>query len=182
MAARIIELVRATFLVIMLGWLCSCANLTERYVDKESAEDPSTKKMAPSVPARQKSTKASFSTWRFQNRESIVFKSFFDPNSSSGATRQMKPVTKELLFKAIDAIKSKDWDIAQGSLERAIKLHPADEYLWTQLAFICVQRGDVAQGITLAKKAMAITASNPALHAEIESFIDNLRSTDPVAP
>ena len=88
----------------------------------------------------------------------------------------MDPASRELLHKVIDAIRKEEWQIAEATIERAIRLNPLDEYLWTQLAFIKGQRGDTLQAKIFAEKAMVLSSNNPMIQAEILNFLERLRS------
>ncbi len=112
--------------------------------------------------------------WLQSEKDVIARKSFFDPQSVSGASRKIDAACRELLYKAIDALRIKDYIKAQANIERAIRIQPNDPYLWTQLAYVAVERGDELQASAFSRKAAAMAGGNELLTKEITKFLRRL--------
>ena len=67
--------------------------------------------------------------------------------------RKIDSACRELLYKAIDALRTKDYIKAQSNIERAIRIQPNDPYLWTQLAYVALKKGDELQASVFSRKA-----------------------------
>ena len=112
--------------------------------------------------------------WFKSEKNVIARKSFFDPESVSGASRKIDSACRELLYEAIDALRTKDYIKAQSNVERAIRIQPNDPYLWTQLAYVALKKGDDLQASAFSRKAAAMTGENELLSREITKFLHRL--------
>ena len=173
MVSKIIRLTKLVFLFVILGLLTSCSYKNTLVAPKRETIVPH-KRIFNLESQKEVYSKKRGENWWSSDKEMIALKSFFDPRSTSGSKREIDPVSRELVIKSVEAIAKEDWPIAQASMERAIRLNPMDEYLWTQLAFVCSRRGDSAQAIIFAKKAMALSTENPSLQIEIRIFINEI--------
>jgi len=177
MAKRYLQLAKLFFLFNTVLWSESCTYQKGSIISEAPG---SISKVILSEPRKssKEMSNSRIKDWWASEKDIIARKSFFDPNSVSGDTRRIDPASKELLYKAIDAVRKDEWQIAQSTIERAIRIHPLDEYLWTQLAFINGQRGDLVQAKVFAEKAMALSANNPMIQVEILNFLERLRSSE----
>ena len=112
--------------------------------------------------------------WRQSEKNVIARKSFFDQKSVSGASRKIDSACKELVYKAIDALRINDYMKAQSNIERAIRIEPNDPYLWTQLAYVALKKGDDLQASAFSRKAAAMPGENDLLSREITKFLHRL--------
>ena len=175
MATKSLQLIRVFFLFNAVIWLQSCAYQKNSIIYEDQHPVSKTVRSDRSKFSKEISN-SRYEDWWASENDVIALKSFFDPGSISGNTRQMDPASRELLHKVIDAIRKEEWQIAEATIERAIRLNPLDEYLWTQLAFIKGQRGDTLQAKIFAEKAMVLSSNNPMIQAEILNFLERLRS------
>ena len=112
--------------------------------------------------------------WLKSEKNVIARKSFFDPESVSGASRKIDSACRELLYKAIDALRTKDYTKAESNIERAIRIQPNDPYLWTQLAYVALKKGDELQASVFSRKAAAMAGGNELLIKETTKFLRRL--------
>ena len=113
--------------------------------------------------------------WRQSEKNVIARKSFFDQKSVSGASRKIDSACRELVYKAIDALRINDYTKAQANIERAIRIEPNDPYLWTQLAYVSLKKGDELQASAFSRKAAAMAGGNQLLSQEITKFLRRLK-------
>ena len=177
MAKRPLQLAKLIFLFNAVFWSESCTYQKGSIISEDPR--PVSKSILSDLGVSSKGISTSGDKeWWASEKDVIARKSFFDPSSISGDTRQIDPVSKELLYKTIEAVRKNEWQIAQSTIERAIRLHPLDEYLWTQLAFISDQRGDLVKAKVFSEKAMTLSADNPMIQVEILNFLKLLRSSE----
>jgi|GEM_PF-3249080 Flp pilus assembly protein TadD len=69
------------------------------------------------------------------------------------------PATQSLLVAAMQAATQGEWERAQATLERAVKLSPTDNGLWRQLAYTHYRRGDSEQALVIAERSLALSDS-----------------------
>lgn len=80
---------------------------------------------------------------------------------SAPAPTAARPV-QSLLDAATAAAERGEWDRAQATLERALKLAPNDPSVWTQLAYTHFRQGQFEQAHELAERGLAVsTAGGP---------------------
>ena len=81
-----------------------------------------------------------------------------------------------LLQSAIVAASEKDWDRAQASLERALRIEPDSPTLWRQLAYVHYRSGDSDQALLHAKRAQSLSAPGSAEYREAVSLISQIET------
>jgi Flp pilus assembly protein TadD len=68
---------------------------------------------------------------------------------------------------------------AAATLERALRIEPANPRLWQELARVRLQQGQFAQAESTAMRSNSYAGSDAALRAENERIIENARAKRP---
>ena len=160
-------------IIFLIPFLSSCSfQVLESQRDKFLSNKQAEEEMQHSLPDDSDASEKTF--WLHSKKSLIARKSFFDQKSVSGASRKIDSACRDLLYKAIDALRIKDYTKAQANIERAIRIQPNDPYLWTQLAYVALKNGDEMQASAFSKKAAAMAGGNELLSKEIAKFLRRL--------
>ena len=160
-------------IILLIPFLSSCSfQVLENQREEVLSSKEVASEMSPSILDNSVALEKTF--WLQSEKNVIARKSFFDRKSMSGASRKIDSACRELVYKAIDALRINDYTKAQSNIERAIRINPNDPYLWTQLAYVALKKGDELQASAFSKKAAAMTGGNELLSIEITKFLRRL--------
>ncbi|HVS25561.1 MAG TPA: tetratricopeptide repeat protein, partial [Gammaproteobacteria bacterium] len=86
------------------------------------------------------------------------------PSQTSGATQA-------LLAQSRAARAAGNYDQANTTIERALRIAPSDASLWVELGEIELASGDPAQAATLARKALTLATDDSAVIADAQKLL-----------
>ena len=79
--------------------------------------------------------------------------------------------SESLVKKAKMAVNEGNFDLAETSLERAIRKEPYNGWLWFELASVNYARGDYGQTLQLCKKSLSLAQSDKILQNENQQLM-----------
>lgn len=79
-----------------------------------------------------------------------------------------------LYDQALNYLSAGDYDQAEASLERGLRIEPNNPYLWFELARLSADYGNVKKARELASRAQSLAGGDRYLQNQIERFINGL--------
>jgi tetratricopeptide (TPR) repeat protein len=77
--------------------------------------------------------------------------------SEEDEKRKLKPAIQSLSRIASQAFNQGNWDLAQSTLERAIKIEPSNGALWRQLSYTHMRAGNYEQALAHAQRSVLLS-------------------------
>lgn len=90
------------------------------------------------------------------------------------AAPALSPAVQSLVSAADTAAAEQNWDRAQASLERAVKLAPSNSVVWQKLARTQMHSGDLTRAREVAQRALTLAPANSAEQASAWSLIADI--------
>lgn len=79
-----------------------------------------------------------------------------------------------LYDQALNYLSAGDYDQAEASLERGLRIEPNNPYLWFELARLSADYGNVKKARELASRAQSLAGGDRYLQNQIERFLGQL--------
>ena len=77
--------------------------------------------------------------------------------SEEDEKRKLNPATQSLSRIASQAFNQGNWDLAESTLERAIKIEPSNGSLWRQLSYTHMRAGNYEQALAHAQRSLLLS-------------------------
>ena len=77
--------------------------------------------------------------------------------SEEDEKRKLNPATQSLSRIASQAFNEDNWDLAESTLERAIKIEPSNGSLWRQLSYTHMRAGNYEQALAHAQRSLLLS-------------------------
>jgi|SRR5690606_17385848 len=81
---------------------------------------------------------------------------------------------QKLYDQAMNYAYAGDYDQAEATLERGLRIEPNNPYLWFELARLSADYGNVKKARELASRAQSLTGGDRYLQGHIQKFLNNL--------
>ena len=83
----------------------------------------------------------------------------------------LSPASRALVTQAQKQVAAKDYSVAAGSIERALRIEPGNPLLWIELAKVRQAEGNYVQAENMARKAVSMSVQAPKAQAEAWELI-----------
>lgn len=81
---------------------------------------------------------------------------------------------QNLYDQAMNYLSAGDFDQAEATLERGLRIEPNNPYLWFELARLSADYGNVKKARELASRAQSLAGGDRYLQGQIERFVSRL--------
>lgn len=81
---------------------------------------------------------------------------------------------QNLYNQAVRHVNAGDFDQAEASLERGLRIEPSNPYLWFELARLSADYGNVKKARELASRAQSLAGGDRYLQQQIARFVEGL--------
>jgi Tfp pilus assembly protein PilF len=97
-----------------------------------------------------------------------------DQEYSAPSRISSNTAVQNLYSQAVGHINAGDYDQAEASLERGLRIEPSNPYLWFELARLSADYGNVKKARELASRAQSLAGGDGYLQQQIERFVEGL--------
>lgn len=85
---------------------------------------------------------------------------------------KLGPATSALVTQARGSSGAGDYDAAAATLERALRIEPANPLVWIEMAKVRLASGDAQQAENMARRALSLAVGAPSAQAEAWKLIN----------
>lgn len=110
-----------------------------------------------------------------QTPAEVEVRAYKPPAQVATVRRPVSPAVRRLMRTAAEKRRAGDYEAAQASLERALRIEPRNPRLWNRLAHLYAAQGEYARVESLAAKSNALAGNDPVLQADNWSLIARAR-------
>ncbi|RMG34944.1 MAG: tetratricopeptide repeat protein [Gammaproteobacteria bacterium] len=110
-----------------------------------------------------------------QTPAEVEVRAYEPPARVATVRRPASPAVRRLIRTAVEKRRAGDYQAAQASLERALRIEPRNARLWNRLAHLYAEQGQYARVESLAAKSNALAPNDPILQADNWSLIAGAR-------
>lgn len=97
-----------------------------------------------------------------------------EDHSYSASQVSTNTAVQNLYDQAMNYLSAGDFDQAEASLERGLRIEPNNAYLWFELARLSADYGNVKKARELASRAQSLAGGDRYLQGQIERFVNGL--------
>ena len=97
-----------------------------------------------------------------------------EDHSYSASQVSANTAVQNLYDQAMNYLSAGDYDQAEATLERGLRIEPNNPYLWFELARLSADYGNVKKARELASRAQSLAGGDRYLQGQIERFVEGL--------
>ena len=98
----------------------------------------------------------------------------YEEQGYSASQVSQNTAVQNLYDQAMNYLSVGDFDQAEASLERGLRIEPNNPYLWFELARLSADYGNVKKARELASRAQSLAGGDRYLQGQIEQFVNGL--------